>query len=492
MKPELRTAFARYGMYTAGFMAVVNVSVMYLAVPRIESTLGGGIADQQWILSIYPLMEGGFTLAGGTLGDLYGRKRVLAAGTWLFLLATLACALAPTVGALIVARGVQGIASAPLLSLPIAILIEMLSDPADNMQTVKNFATVAGLAAGLAPLIGGALVHWFGWPAIFYFSAVLALLVLAGTACCPEDCARNSQPLDVPGQLLSVLACLSFTFALIEGNAAGWNSALILTAFGVAVAAFAFFFAAELRSKSPMMNLRYFRLRMFDVSIFTLGAVNFAWYGIMLLSTLFLQHVLHSSPLEAGLYLMPCNVAYFAVNLLSGRIEQRLGAPASIALSFAVSLGGMAWLSMLTASSAAWQAAAALGVCGIGWGIICTPATAFGMAAVRANDEGFASGTLALSRSLFGVFGIAVLGSLLTGGMSHALRGPLSALVHHGKIFEHTANAANRAAIHGSYVHAFRFALEVCFAFTLLCGIAAAALSARRAPLPIARSEFSS
>jgi MFS family permease len=161
--------FARAGMYVAGFMAVVNISLMYLAVPRIEATLGGGIADQQWILSIYPLMEGGFTLAGGTLGDLYGRKRILTVSTWLFLLASIACAFAPNVGALIVARGVQGIAGAPLLSLPLAILVELLSDPADNVQTIKNFATVAGLAAGVAPLIGGLLVHWFSWPAVFYF-----------------------------------------------------------------------------------------------------------------------------------------------------------------------------------------------------------------------------------------------------------------------------------------------------------------------------------
>jgi hypothetical protein len=189
---------------------------------------------------------------------------------------------------------------------------------------------------------------------------------------------------------------------------------------------------------------------------------------------------------------MPCNAVYFIVNLFSGRIEKRLGAAGSIALSFAVSLGGIAWLAMLTASSPAWEAAAALAVCGIGWGIICTPATAIGMASVRASDEGFASGTQALSRSLFGVFGIAVLGSLLAGGMSQTLNGGLKHLVHHGMIFEHATTAASRAAIHGSYVHAFRFSLEICFGFTLLCGIAAAALSARRARLPIARSEFSS
>lgn len=480
-------------MYAAGFMAVVNISLMYLAVPNIEATLGGGIADQQWILSIYPLMEGGFTLAGGTLGDLYGRKRILAVSTWLFLVASIACALAPNVGALIVARGVQGIAGAPLLSLPLAILVELLSDPADNVQTIKNFATIAGLAAGVAPLIGGLLVHWFSWPAVFYFSAALSVLVLAGLAFCPDDGAGESAALDMPGQTLSILACLAFTFALIEGNAAGWNSAMILTAFGVAAAGFALFVLVEARSRAPMVNLRYFRLRMFDVSLLTLGVVNFGWYGIMLLATLFLQHVLRQNAVAAGLYLMPCNAAYFAVNLFSSRIAGRLGAAAAVVLSFAVSLGGIAWLITLTAASPPWQVAAALGIAGIGWGIICTPATSFGMAAVRLSDEGFASGTLALSRSLFGVFGIAVLGSIVGGGMSRELTGPLKHAVHHGRIFERAVTPGVRAAVHTSYVHAFHFALEVCFALTLLCGaVIVAVLSARREPLRIARSESSS
>lgn len=480
-------------MYVAGFMAIVNVSVMYLAVPRIEATLGGGLADQQWILSIYPLMQGGFTLAGGTLGDLYGRKRILAASTWLFLMASIACALAPNVGALVVARGVQGIAGAPLLSLPLAILVEMLSDPEHNVRTVKNFATVGGLAAGVAPLIGGVLVHWFSWPSVFYFSAGLAAIVLAGIAFCPDDAAKRSGSVDISGQLSSVTACLAFTFALIEGNAAGWNSPIILTAFAVAAAGFALFLLVERRSKAPMVKLRYFDLRMFDVSLLTLGAVNFGWYGIMLLCSLFLQHVLRQDPVAAGLYLMPCNVAFFAVNLLSSRIASRLGTPAAVALSFALSLAGIVWLATLSAASPAWHVAAALTVAGVGWGIICTPATSFGMAAVNVRDEGFASGTLALSRSLFGVFGIAVLGSIAGGGMSRELKGPLQHAVHHGAVFERAATPAIRTAIHTSYVHGFQYALEVCFALTLVSGaIIVAVLSFRREPLRIARSESSS
>src|SRR6185437_13074843 len=138
---------ARFGMYLAGFMAVVNISVIYMALPSIERSLHAGIADQEWILSIYPLMEGGFTLACGTLGDLYGRKRILTLTTWLFVLATLGCALSPTAPVLIVMRGLQGLGGAALLSLPVAILVQMLPNPADNEDTIKSFSMVAGLGA---------------------------------------------------------------------------------------------------------------------------------------------------------------------------------------------------------------------------------------------------------------------------------------------------------------------------------------------------------
>src|SRR5579862_6121702 len=158
---------ARFGMYLAGFMAVVNISVIYMALPSIERALHAGIADQEWILSIYPLMEGGFTLAAGTLGDLYGRKRILTLTTWLFVLATLGCALAPSASTLIVLRGLQGLGGAALLSLPVAILVQMLPPGVDNEDTIKAFSTVAGAGAVAGPVLGGILVHFWGWPSVF-------------------------------------------------------------------------------------------------------------------------------------------------------------------------------------------------------------------------------------------------------------------------------------------------------------------------------------
>ncbi len=457
--PTANASVARFGMYTAGFLAVVNISIMYLALPQIEAKLGAGIADQQWILSVYPLMEGGFTLAFGVLGDLYGRKRVLAASTWLFILGTFGCAFAPNAGALVVARGIQGMASAALLSLPLAILIELLPDPADNLGAIQLFATVAGLAAGLAPLIGGALVTYLHWPSVFYFSALLGLIVLAGLSQCGDCRGEDRARLDLGGQITSILTCLGISYALIEHKVAALIAA---AAFG------ALFVAIERRTAQPMVNLAYLRIRRFDASVLIVAIVNFGWYGLMLLCTLYLQQILHLREIAVGLYLMPCNAAYFFANLYSGRIARALGMPLTVIVSFIVSLSGMAWLALVHSLSGPWEAALALGLAGVGWGIISTPATAMGMAAVRNRDEGFASGTLALSRSLFGVFGIAVLGSLLTGGMAARLPQNLRAAVHHGSIFE---IPAVRMLVEHAYVQALHVSVAVCFVLTLAFGL---------------------
>lgn len=413
-----RIRIAKFGMYLAGFMAVVNISVVYLALPSIEHAIKADIDEQEWILSIYPLMEGGFTLAAGTLGDLYGRKKIMAAMTWLFALATIACALAQNPAWLIVARGFQGLGGAALLSLPVAILVQMLPNPADNEDAIKNFAMIAGLGAVAGPAIGGVLVHLFGWPSIFYLSLIMTAGVLLALPAAEESKRDPALRVDGLGQFLSILSFLAISFALIEGNDKGWSSPVIIGAFALSVVGMAAFLFVEKKVAQPMVHLRYFRLPRFDTSLVVIGVINFGWYGIMLLCTLFLQNALHQTAMAAGFYLVPSNVAFFLANQYSSVVDRRIGTRAIFMLSFAISLAGMVWLAMLGTGAAAWQVSAGLFVAGIGWGFAFTPAASLGMAAVESRDEGFASGAEALARSLFGVFGIAVLGSILAAGIA--------------------------------------------------------------------------
>lgn len=486
-----RERIGRFGMYLAGFMAVLNISVIYLALPYIERSLHAGIADQEWILSIYPLMEGGFTLAAGTLGDLYGRKRILWITTSLFVLATLGCALSPSAPVLIVLRGLQGLGGAALLSLPVAILVQMLPKGTSNENTIRTFSTVAGSGAVAGPVLGGILVHFWGWPAVFYLSVVLGLAMLASLPFVTESERDPSMRLDGLGQFLSIASFLSISFALIEGNAQGWTSPVILAAFAVSVAGLGLFIAVERRAAKPMIHLRYFSSRPFVAALLIIGVINLGWYGVMLLCTGFLQQVQHQSAFAAGFYLMPSNLAFFVVNQYSENVEKALGARLLLILSWAVTLGGILWLAMLGSATASWQVSAGLFIAGVGWGLLFTPAASMAMSACAGADQGFASGAVALSRSIFGVFGIAILGTLLASGMVSGISSGLSAInvspavsryilqaVHHGGAFAVAqrppaglSSTVLTQLVEQSFVQGWHAALLVCAFITLAFGL---------------------
>jgi len=493
---DWRTPFARFGLYLAAFISVLNVSIVYLALPAIRQSLHAGISDQQWIVSIYPLMEGSFTLAAGTLGDEFGRKRTLALSVALFVAASVACALSPDPTALIVARAAQGIGGAALLSLPLALLLESAQNAKASDSTIALFSTVAALAAGIAPLAGGALVQWIAWPAIFYLSAALGLVVIASLFFITENTPRVKAGTDLPGQVLSIVAIVALSYAMIEGNHNGWTSPVILTALGVAVAGFALFFVVERYARWPMIHLHYFKLRDFNISVLLLGIVNFAWYGVMLLVSLFMQDIQGISAVAAGLYLIPCNAAYFAANFFSNRLRQTLGFPWNIVLSFMFSIAGILWLAIAGQTTPPWQVAAALALAGLGWGIICTPASAVGLSVIQPSDEGFASGTQAFGRSLLGVFGIAVLGSLLSAGMSGRIAERMSQLHAPPQAIAQTTTAVVHddlfavarkytPLVHTSFVQAMHDALLVCAALSVAVAVAIMiAVTARGRRLP--------
>ncbi|HEY8320319.1 MAG TPA: MFS transporter [Candidatus Baltobacteraceae bacterium] len=487
MSASSRLKIARLGMYLAGLVAVVNISVIYLALPSIERALNAGIADQQWIVSIYPLMEGGFTIAAGTLGDLYGRKRVLTICVAGFTLATLACALAPGATPLIVARGLQGIFGSALLSLPVAILVAMAPGPDEREDAVRAFAMVAGLGAVVGPVLGGILVHAYAWPSVFYVSVALGVLVAATLPFVESGRLEAAPRMDYAGQAASILALMALSFAMIEGNATGWFAPPILIAFAVFVVLMIGFVAHERRTAHPMIKLAYFKLPVFNGAALTIGILNFGWFGIMLVCTLYLQNVLDVSALAAGFYLMPSNVAFFAANQLSARLDRAVGLFATTMIALGVSLLGMLWMLAFTVSTPAWEVAGALFVMGLGWGAVFTPAQAAGMRVCDEADQGFAAGAMALSRSVFGVVGIAILGAMIAASMALGITASLSGsgdapatiraaalTIHHGGAFSLLASpppgltaAALEPVLDASFVSGMRAAMILCILATV-------------------------
>jgi DHA2 family methylenomycin A resistance protein-like MFS transporter len=427
--PATSRVVAKLGLYLATFMAVFDIAVVYLALPAMESSIGAGLADQQWIASAYGLMEAGFTLAAGTLGDLYGRKRVYLLGIVIFLAGSVASGLAPNPGFLIAARFLQGVGGAIAMALPLAILVATAHDDADRERTIRALITIAGLGAITAPLLGGVLVHAFGWRSIFFVNVPVGLFVLyAAIAHVPESPRDVSKRLDLPGQVTSALALIAASFAAIEGNAFGWRSPAIGVAVVLALASFGAFVAIERRSPAPMLRFAVLRRPTLAASATNLLMMNLAFFQMYLIASLFLQNVRQIGALETGWYLLANNAAFFAANQFGGGIARRIGLRTA-------SIAGLLLGAVATAIPALFDLtippelfAIPLGLSGLGWGFAFTPLNALAMDGVDSAETGMASGILNLGRPLGAVFGTAVFGSIVAAAMTGSLARRLVAL----------------------------------------------------------------
>ena len=395
-------------------MAVFDIAVVYVALPDMERSIGAGISDQQWIASAYGLMEAGFTLAAGTLGDLWGRKRVLLAGVLIFACASIGSGLAPNPVALIVARFVQGVGGAIMMTLPLAMLAALARDERERDDGIRMFGTVAGLGAVAAPLIGGVLVLLLGWRAIFFVNVPLALFVLyAINVHVPQSPRRPGRRLDVGGQFTSALALIGFAFVSIEGPHLGWSSAPVLASGLLALASSIAFVAIERRSANPMLDFDVFRQPFLTAAAGCIFVMNAGFFTVYLLSTLFLQNVELVGPLAAGWLLLANNVAFFVANLWSGALAKAIGKRGAGLAGMLAGGAGIAMYAGFDERTPAVLLALPLIVTGLAWGSAISPLNALAMAAAPEDASGLDASLLNLGRPLGAVLATAIFGSII-------------------------------------------------------------------------------
>jgi EmrB/QacA subfamily drug resistance transporter len=450
-------AIGKAGLYLATFMAVFDIAVVYLALPSIERSIGAGLADQVWIASAYALMEAGFTLAAGTLGDLYGRKRVYIIGVSIFIIASIASGLAPNPGLLIAARFVQGVGGAIAMALPLAILCSMVDGDDATAGAIRTYATIAGMGAVTAPVLGGILVHFLGWRSVFFVNVPLSVFVLyAAIWHTSESPADPGKRLDLLGQVTSILALLAFSFAAIEGNALGWRSTAIVATALLSVVSAVAFVAIERRVPTPMIRFSLLREPLLAVGAWNMLLMNVGFFTLYLIASLFLQDVRGLDPLNAGWYLLANNLLFFLTNQFGGPISARLGRHAAVLLGMGFGVVGLASFAFFRVDTPAAFAMIPLALCGFGWGLAYAPLNTLAMSVVPKNDDGLASGLLSIGRPLGAVFGTAIFGSLLAAAMQTALDQRLAALgvpetvsdqieaaIHHGGLWSLLGKAAD-------------------------------------------------
>ena len=408
------------------FVITLDALIVSVALPSIGKELGGGISGLQWVVDGYTLMLAALLLSAGSISDRVGAKRAFGLGMAVFLLASAACGLAPSLPLLVAARFVQGGGAAVMMPATLAMIREAYPDAHARTQALAIWGVGGSLGSAAGPLLGGALAAW-DWRWIFFINlpvGALALALLARVAPSP----RRVVPFDAIGQVTAVLALGGTTYALIEGGRYGFGSPRILVALVVAVMALAVFLADQARSRAPMVPLDLFRSRPVVAGVVAGFALNFGFYGVTFLFSLYFQSFRGLSALETGLLFLPMTVQTAAVSFGSSAATRRFGAKPTMTAGQLIMGAGLLVLCLLPATAPVWLVAVLLMPVS-GGGALAVPAmTGLMLSSVPAERAGLASGVLNTFRQFGGALAVAVYGALVAGGsFAHGMRAGLIA-----------------------------------------------------------------
>lgn len=394
-------------------LAQVDTSVVNLALKSIAGDLQAGVSQMQWVIDAYNLVYASLLLTGGTIGDIYGRRRVFVLGIVLFAAGTLICTLAPSASILIGGRIVSGLGAAFELPMSLVLLAIAYPEREKRAHALGIWASCNGLAFVVGPTLGGWLVDSVGWRSIFYLSLPICAAALVVTYIAVGESAEpQGRRLDLPGQGLAVLGLGGFAYAAIEGAHWGWTSPVILGMAALSIAALAGFVLVEGRTEGPLLPLSFLRIPVFSANLACAGLMTFGMYALLFIMPLYFQTVRGDTPFTAGLGLLPMSVSFVIVSQLVGILTNRFGPRAVMTVGMACMGAGALWLSRLTPDTPLFVIATALFIVGIGLGLNTAPVNGVAVAAVPQNRSGTASGVLNTARMVGATLGVAILASI--------------------------------------------------------------------------------
>jgi EmrB/QacA subfamily drug resistance transporter len=390
---------------TAFFMCALDALVVTIALPRIEDDLRAGVASLQWIVNAYNIALAAGIVGAATLGDRFGRRRLFAIGLVLFAAASAACALAPTAGLLIAARTVQGLGAAVLMPLSMTILTGAF--PIEQRARVLGiYGGLAGLAVAGGPLIGGAITEGLDWHWIFWCNVPIGLVAGALSLRLLPESFRPRVKLDLAGIALITAAVIGLVWGLTRGNDVGWASVETLAALAAGVLALAGFVAWEAKARTPMLPLRFWRIRAFAAgnaaAFLAMGSVSAGAY----FAPQYFELALGYGPFETGVRLLPFFLTPTLIAPFAGSLSQRVGLRPMIAAGLALECVGFAAVALAGTSYAALVLGLFVAGVGISMTLPTIPAAILG--AVDPEETGMASGMTNMTQRLGAVFGIAV------------------------------------------------------------------------------------
>ncbi|GHE85623.1 MFS transporter [Amycolatopsis deserti] len=393
---------------TASFMMALDSLVVTTALTSIRQDLAASLESLEWTVNAYNLAFAVLLLTGAALGDRFGRRRVFGIGLALFTASSVACALAPGVGALITARAFQGAGAAMVL--PLSLTLVSAAFPAEQRgRAMGLYLGITGLATFSGPFLGGVIAQGLAWQWIFWLNLPVGLITIVLTTRRVGETFGPHHRFDLGGVVLVTAAGFGIVWALVRGNAAGWGSAEVLGALVLGAALVVAFVVWERRAAAPMLPMRFFRSRAFA----TANPANFlvfaSLYGTMFFLAQYFQTVHGDGPLAAGLRLVPWTATLMVCAPIAGRLADRFGERTFVAGGLLLQSVSLGWIALIADAGTSYaEIVPALVVGGAGVTMAMPAAQRAVVAAVRPPEIGQASGAFMMLRIFGGVFGTSV------------------------------------------------------------------------------------
>ncbi|MDQ2835989.1 MAG: DHA2 family efflux MFS transporter permease subunit [Actinomycetota bacterium] len=405
-------------------MIVLDVTVVNVALPYIQTDLGFSPSSLAWVVNAYLISFGGLLLLAGRLGDLLGARRVFLGGLTVFSIASMACGLAPNQLTLVVARFVQGAGGALTSAVILGMIVTMFPEPGDQAKAIGVFAFVASAGGAVGLLAGGVLTQAINWHWIFFINVPIGIATAALTRryVSADRGGRRAAGMDVSGALLVTLALMLGVYTIVKPAAEhGWTAGRTLGCAALSVVLLVGFVIREARAANPLMPLRIFRSRNVCGAnvIQVVGAAGM--FGTFFLGALYVQKVLHYDPLKIGFAFLPVSVLMGVLSVrYSARLILRFGARSLCVLGLALIAGALAMLAMVPVAGGYWlHLFPPLALIGLGAGLCFPPLMGLAMSGATPQDAGLASGLINTTGQVGGALGLAVLATLTSTRTAH-------------------------------------------------------------------------
>lgn len=477
----------------ASSMAFIDSTVVNVALPALQSSFGASLVSVQWVVEAYGLTLAALILVGGSMGDLFGRRRMFLLGVALFVVASIACGLARSVQFLIAARAVQGVGAAFLVPGSLA-LISASFDDRERGRAIGTWSGWTAITTAIGPVLGGWLIEHLSWRWAFFINVPLAAAVIALSFwCVPESESGNRGRIDWLGTSAAVVSLTGLVFAFIESSRLSWRNPLVLASLFVGILGVFAFQRIEARTASPMVPLGLFQSRAFSganlLTLFLYAAIGIFFFIL----PLNLIQVQGYSATAAGGAVLPLILLMFLLSRWSGGLVARYGARLPLIIGPLIAAFGFFLFSLPAVGGSYWSTFfPPVLVLGLGMAVSVAPLTTVVMEAVEQDRVGTASGINNAVARVAGLLAIAVLGVVMVAAFSHQLNDRMAKLPISGEAraelqanetrlaalkppagVDHTTTAAIQSSIFDSFVFGFRVVLWICAALAFSSAVVA-------------------